>query len=273
MDKPGQRGFGPRHRFAWILLGLLACSSLSAEPAKIAIIIDDLGYRADMDRVALALDARVAVAIIPDAPGAFSAAESANARNREVLIHLPLSHLQGDCEGVTCPHLHWSVEQMAAHLKWANQRVPGAVGVSNHQGSLFTADPGASRRLVEGLLRLNSDDGRSRFVIDSRTSASSQLAAAAHEAGLAYAERQVFLDHEPGLDALEEAWTRLLDHAERNGQALAIGHPHPETLSFLKARIPLLSPQHVTLVPVSRLLSGVASRQTALSSGQQALER
>ncbi|MEE4295457.1 MAG: divergent polysaccharide deacetylase family protein [Wenzhouxiangella sp.] len=248
---------GPLIGLAALLM--LMASSLAAEPARIAIIIDDLGYRTDMDHAVLALDPRIAVAVIPDAPGAASAALTAANQSREVLIHLPLIHLQGDCDNLVCLGQNWSVDEIYRHLKWADQRVPGAVGLSNHQGSSFTADPMASRRLVDGLLRLKTDDDRQLFVIDSRTSPNSQLAGMAYGAGLSYAERQVFLDHDRRPGALEEAWQELLERARRDGQALAIGHPHPETIAYLRAVIPSLGESNVRLVKVSRLLTSAGS--------------
>ncbi len=237
-----------------IVLSLLAAVSHSKEPARIAIVIDDLGYRVDMDRAVLALDDRVAVAIIPHAMGAGAVAAAAAAQGREFLIHLPLSHLQSGCGALVCPKPDWSVEEIYTHLRWADRRVPGAVGLSNHQGSVYTADTEATRKLVQGMLRLKTADRRQLFLIDSRTSPLSQLANTASAAGFRFAERQVFLDHVRGDEAIVKAWRLLLEKAARDGQALAIGHPHPETIAFLNRKIPSLDDGGPRLVEVSQLL-------------------
>jgi polysaccharide deacetylase 2 family uncharacterized protein YibQ len=225
------------------------------QPQRLAIIIDDLGYQPALDRAVLELDPRVAVAVIPDGPGAGQIAVRAARQGREILIHLPLAHVgSDDCETAACPHRQWSAERMREHLEWAASRVPGAVGLSNHQGSRFTADAAATRRLVEGLVLLNRHRQPPLFVIDSRTTPASLLAHEAAQAGLASAQRRVFLDHERSAEAIAAAWALLMEHALADGRAIAIGHPYPETLAFLARAIPALDQSRVRLVPLSSLL-------------------
>lgn len=251
-----------------VLLGVLAPLLLSgpalkaAEPARVAIIIDDLGFRADQDRAVLGLDRRIAVAVIPNAPRAGDMARLATAQRRELLVHLPLAHAhQQDCDAPVCPRREWSAERMRQHLAWAFDEVEGAIGINNHQGSLFTSDAAATRRLVEGLVLFNRERERPLFVIDSRTSPGSMLAGMAVEAGLSAGQRQVFLDHERSLEAIERAWLELLRLSRRDGSAIAIGHPHPETIEFLNQAVAMLEDQGIRLVPISSLLKPAAVRR------------
>ncbi|MFP4207692.1 MAG: divergent polysaccharide deacetylase family protein [Wenzhouxiangella sp.] len=248
-----------RSRLVQGLLGgcLLIAHAAADGAGRIAIIIDDLGYQQALDRAVMALDTRIAVAVIPDGPAALPAAEEALTQGREILIHLPLTHYSGACEAIHCPRREWSPERMRQHLAWAARQVPGAVGLSNHQGSKFTADTAASRRLIEGLVLLNNERQHPLFVVDSRTTALSQLAHEAARAGIGQAQRRVFLDHERNPEAIEMAWRRLLQHARSDGYALAIGHPYPETIAFLAQAIPSLSDGEPTLVPVSVLVEQV----------------
>ncbi len=59
-----------------------------------------------------------------------------------------------------------------------------------------------------------------------------------------------------GRGAIERQFGRLLELAERQGAALAIGHPYPEMLTFLEGRLAHLSGAYVRLVPPSQLLVG-----------------
>lgn len=260
-----------RVTLALLGLSLLTSTAEAGRPAQLAIIIDDLGYQPELDRAVLDLDPRLAVAVIPDGPGAREIALQAARQGRETLIHLPLAHVgSGDCETALCPRREWSAERMRLHLEWAGSQVPGAVGLSNHQGSLFTADAAATRRLVEGLVLLNRQRQPQPplFVIDSRTTPESHLAQEAIRAGIRTGQRQVFLDHERSSEAIALAWIVLIERALAEGRAIAIGHPYPETLEFLARAIPALEGTEVQLVPVSSLLDSAVP--AALRPGQAA---
>jgi polysaccharide deacetylase 2 family uncharacterized protein YibQ len=62
----------------------------------------------------------------------------------------------------------------------------------------------------------------------------------------------VFLDNIRTPQQLEKQFQRLIKFAHRNGFALAIGHPYPETMAYLNQR--LRQPASVRLVPLSELL-------------------
>ncbi|MCC5864890.1 MAG: divergent polysaccharide deacetylase family protein [Wenzhouxiangella sp.] len=236
-------------------LVLLAVTA-AAEPARIAVVIDDLGFRAHQDRAILDLDARIAVAIIPDAPGAMRLSRQAGEQGRDVLIHLPLAGLYHDnCEpALSCPGLDWSVEQMSEHLAGALERVPNAIGLNNHQGSRFTRDRHAVGNLIYSLKRLGDYRGQELFVLDSRTAPDTVLEETALQAGLAATRRHVFLDHLATPEDIERAWRDLIRLARRNGSAIAIGHPRPETIRFLRAALAELDEEAgLELVPISSL--------------------
>lgn len=257
---------------ACCLLGV-APLALAGQQPRIGLIIDDIGFQAVMDEAVLALDERVAVAIIPNAPGARHLARQAGEQGREILIHLPLSRAGPlDCDAPVCPRREWSPERMRQHLAWASERVNGAIGLNNHQGSGFTADPLATSRLIEGLVLLNGERDQPLFVIDSRTTPGTRLASSAREAGLGVAERQVFLDHDRDPDAIASAWARLLATARRDGQAIAIAHPHTETLEFLPDALAGLAAYGVELVPISTLIETASATSRAVLDYRSATE-
>ncbi|MGY6554599.1 MAG: divergent polysaccharide deacetylase family protein [Wenzhouxiangella sp.] len=244
--------------FAGLVLAMtLGFSSLpAAERAPmLAVIIDDLGFRLIEDQAALALDPRISVAIIPNAPLARRMAKQAHAQERTILVHLPLPQgPEAECDAPACPRAEWSSERMHRHLAWAFEEVYGAAGLNNHQGSQFTADAEATRRLLEGLSLLSRDRLIPPFVIDSRTSPDTRLGDLAAAAGFATAQRDVFLDHDRSLEGMELAWQSAIRRARRHGQALVIGHPHPETIAFLTTAVAGLAEYGVELVRLSEVL-------------------
>jgi polysaccharide deacetylase 2 family uncharacterized protein YibQ len=54
--------------------------------------------------------------------------------------------------------------------------------------------------------------------------------------------------------AISRQFDRLLSLAKREGYAIGIGHPYPETLRLLQARLPELEAMGVELVSASALI-------------------
>jgi polysaccharide deacetylase 2 family uncharacterized protein YibQ len=115
-------------------------------------------------------------------------------------------------------------------------------------GSVFSADAEAMTPILSELA------ARGLFFIDSRTSADSVGYRLALEHGVPAAERQVFLDADPGTEAIALQFERLLELARRRGAAVAIGHPHRDTLAVLELEVPRALAAGYEFVPASFLL-------------------
>jgi polysaccharide deacetylase 2 family uncharacterized protein YibQ len=125
--------------------------------------------------------------------------------------------------------------------------VPYAAGVNNHEGSLGTSD----QKLMDELMPLLHE--RNLFFIDSRTTAATVAETSAHAAGVAAARRNVFLDDQQSVPAVRKQFVLAIRDAREKGAALAIGHPHPETLDVLAEMLPEAERQGVRLVFASEL--------------------
>lgn len=90
--------------------------------------------------------------------------------------------------------------------------------------------------------------------IDSKTSAKSVAEQAAKDAGLYYGARDVFLDHVPTDEFLQNSLALLEKKALAKGYAIAIGHPKSVTINALRAWIPTLKDKGLELAPVSAVL-------------------
>ena len=66
--------------------------------------------------------------------------------------------------------------------------------------------------------------------------------------------RDVFLDNIRDEAYINGQFDQLLQAARRKGHAIAIGHPHPETLAVLARRLDDLRRQGVQLISLSRML-------------------
>lgn len=123
-------------------------------------------------------------------------------------------------------------------------------------GSLLTRHPGAMGWLMEEM-QLRGQ----LYFLDSFTTHHSVGLIVAREQGVPALKRDVFLDRIATPGAIKREFERLIVTARRRGFAVAIGHPHSETLGFLEQRLPELASQGIELVSVESLLPYQAQQQ------------
>jgi len=195
-----------------------------AGPPRIAIVIDDLGADIAHTRRAIALPQPVALAFLPYPESAPTLAREAGRGGHEILVHVPMQAIGAQNPGPMALSPSLAPEENIRRLDWAFARVPGFVGINNHEGSLFTADRAALVPVIEHLA------DRHVFFFDSRTTADSQVVSVARAFGVASAARDVFLDDVLTIDAVDAELRMLEARARETGVAIAIGHPHEITL-------------------------------------------
>lgn len=203
--------------------------------------------RAEDDAV-IALRYPLTISVLPHLPLSSQLADEAAHRGDEVMLHLPM---QPDSE--TTPHEvvelrpGMPAKEVRSVLVGMLDTVPHASGVNNHEGSRATADP----KLMDALMPALRERGL--FFIDSRTTASTVAYDTAHRLGVRAASRKVFLDDSPNERAIKEQIDLAVKDAERDGEAIAIGHPHPQTIAVLREMLPRLKEHGIQLVFASDL--------------------
>jgi polysaccharide deacetylase 2 family uncharacterized protein YibQ len=238
-----------------LVLGILVLvtAGAAAEPhaARVAIIIDDLGYELAAGRRSIDLPGPVACAILPSTPRARRLAQAAHSSGKEVLLHLPLD--SGGDDDVLEPggiRLDMSRKELAATLGAGLDSVPHAVGVNNHRGSMLTRHPGHMHWLMEEIRKRGN-----LFFIDSYTTHKSVALQLALESGVMAVKRDVFLDPDRSPATVVREFARLKELAKQNGAALGIGHPYPTTLALLETEIPKLPDEGIELIGIAELVS------------------
>jgi polysaccharide deacetylase 2 family uncharacterized protein YibQ len=68
-----------------------------------------------------------------------------------------------------------------------------------------------------------------------------------------FAQRDVFLDHQQQPEFIREQIIKLIETAQRRGEAIGIAHPYSTTYTVLKEMLPELK-RNVRVVPVSRVV-------------------
>ena len=224
---------------------LLACS---AQAGKLALVIDDFGYRPAQENQVLQLSPQISVAVLPDATHAREMATKAHQRGHEVLIHLPMAPLSKQPLEKNTLRPDMSAEEVERIIRDAVAKVPYAVGLNNHMGSAMTSSLPGMQKVMQVLNHYNF------YFLDSMTIANSQSTRAAAGTSVKVIKRRVFLDDTQNEADIRKQFLRAVHLAQRDGSAIAIGHPHPTTVRVLQQMLPSL-PADITLVRPSQLLN------------------
>jgi polysaccharide deacetylase 2 family uncharacterized protein YibQ len=248
--------------FLRLLIGLLYCLAgvAHAEPAGstprkayLSLIIDDLGQNLPRDRRVLALPGPVTTAIMPDTPHATDFAREAHRAGKIVILHMPMDPATGPFAW----HPELPIEELEKRLNAAFKMVPYTSGINNHMGSRMTSQPAAMAWLMAELQR------RHKLFVDSRTSAQTVAAAEAQKIGLASVSRDVFLDDEPTEAAIFTQLQTAISLARKQGSAVMIGHPYPQTLAVLERELPKLKAQGIEWIDIKQMISVRGNRAMA----------
>ena len=221
---------------------------------RVAIVIDDFGYNRSKTALGfLELEDPITIAVLPQCPYTRRMANDAHAAGKQIIAHIPMqpeSYPDANPGDGALLERH-TADELRALTRAVLDEIPHARGANNHMGSrLTTRQP--HMRAVMGELK-----ERGLFFVDSVTTPSSVAYAEARRAGIPAGRNTLFLDSYldesgrldvPGrLRALEEA-------ARRNGFAIGIGHPKPETLDALERGLPQMRARGVEIVFVSELV-------------------
>jgi len=204
--------------------------------------------RTDDDAV-LALPYPLTVSVLPHLPLSTEIADEASRRGDQVMLHLPM---QPDSETTPSGAIELRSgmpdSEVRSIVAGMLATVPHASGVNNHEGSRATADPELMAALMPDLR------ARGLFFIDSRTTASTVAYDTARRFGVRAASRKVFLDDSLDAAAIHQQIELAVSDASHDGDAIAIGHPHPQTIAVLREMLPRLKQQGVRLVFASDLV-------------------
>jgi len=227
----------------------------SSRPARIAIIMDDLGYNIPLGRRALSLPGNISYAILPHTPGSVEFARTAHAKGRDVILHAPMQSRAAKSLGPGGLRVGMDKAEFQRVLLKNIDAIPHVRGVNNHMGSLLTEHKQSMQWVMEAL------NERGLFFIDSRTSSRSIARKTAFRSTTPSLARDVFLDHHNTPEAIAKAFGQLIAVAKIHGFAIGICHPYANTLNFLEKHLPLLEHSGIELVSASTMIEGPADTE------------
>ncbi|MGY8814095.1 MAG: divergent polysaccharide deacetylase family protein [Gammaproteobacteria bacterium] len=243
-----------RTRYFLLFLFITSIQCLQAEhfdTPVISIIIDDLGYRGTDDLNALSLPGPITYAIMPHAPNSLKISEIAKQSGNNVILHLPMEAIEKSKNKYLGPgalKIDMSENIFISTLSNNIHSIPNIIGVNNHMGSLLTNQIEQMEWLMDYLYL------RKIFYVDSLTSSSTVTREIANKKNVPYLERDVFLDNYRDTEYIDSQFKLLISVAKRKGSAIAIGHPHPETIKVLKLNLQKIETFGVKLISLKDMI-------------------
>ena len=217
-----------------------------SDKPKIVIVIDDLGLDRPRTRRTMALPGPLTLSFLAYADDLAQQTQKAHAAGHELMLHVPMEPGAGNIDpGPNVLLSGMSKDELLKSLRWNLDQMQGYVGINNHMGSRFTADSDAMQ-IVVGELRQ-----RGLLFLDSVTSGKSVAHNIARDAGIPFAIRNVFLDHDDDEAAIRRQLNQVERIARQTGLAIAIGHPREKTLNVLDTWLKSVAGKGFQLVPVS----------------------
>lgn len=249
------------------ILGLCSFSNSVADQSPVlSLVIDDLGYSLQHGRAAIELQGEHTYAIIPGTHYGKKLALHADSLEKEVILHLPLQASNPDAASEpNVLHAAMDEVQIAKNLSEMLSEIPSIKGVNNHMGSLLTELDYFMRPIMDGIRAYNSN----LYFLDSRTSPRSVAYYEALDSGLTSIRRDIFLDNDhTNTESIHFQYQLWLQKARERGHAVAIGHPHSNTIDYLQQQLPQTH-KHFRFYSVSRLIQKkIADRKSGPSDDE-----
>jgi polysaccharide deacetylase 2 family uncharacterized protein YibQ len=210
---------------------------------KLAIIIDDVCTKRQIKAIK-GLGIRVTMSFLPPSAARPNSAKLA-AKQNFYMVHLPMEALRFNKEEPYTLHVRDSQAKILERIRGIKHLFPKVHYLNNHTGSKFTSDSVAMNRLIYALKKNDI------FFVDSRTIGTTKAPQATKHYGLKYVARDVFLDHHSDKEYIKKQIQHAVALAKKRGHAIAIGHPHKNTLEALYESKELL--QQVDLVRIDQI--------------------
>lgn len=218
---------------------------------RVALVIDDLGGHLSAAERLFGLGIPLTIAVLPGEPHSRTISREAALRGHDVLLHQPMepADFPRSNPGPRALLKRMSAGEQMRILRENLDSLPEAVGINNHMGSAYMRDRPAVDRVMEELRR------RGQLFLDSVTAPRSAGYWSARRHGVPAARRDVFLDPDEGEGILERQFVELARQVANRETAIAIGHPHPETLDALDRWVPRMREAGIEFVRVSEVVS------------------
>lgn len=192
---------------------------------KLAIIIDDVSFLSEVKRIKQ-IPFKVTPSFFP--PTKFHP-DTIKLSNdfKFAMIHLPLEAMGFMHPEAETLHANDSKSVIKKRIMQIKKEFPKITYYNNHTGSKFTSNLRAMQYLISIMKNENL------HFVDSRTTAQTKAGIVSKNLHVRLLSRDVFLDNIAKPKNIIIQLKKAVQIAKRKGYAIAIGHPHPNTLKTL----------------------------------------
>jgi len=214
---------------------------------RIAIVIDDWGYKLNNLAIAEGIKQPLTCAVLPGLKNSGLVAQKLNNLGFEIILHLPMQPKEKyrlENETIT---VSMDADQIHDILDKDLASVLFAKGISNHMGSRITEDSRVSALIISEAKK------RKLYFLDSFVTAKSVCPLLAAEIKARFARRDIFLDNLDDPEYIKAQVIKLKEIARKKGYAVGIGHDRRNTLLVLKQMMAQLAKSGYKFVFVSEI--------------------
>lgn len=192
---------------------------------KLAIVIDDVAFAHQVKQIKK-IPFKVSPSFFPPTqrhPDTIKLSDEFDFK----MIHLPTQAMSyGKPEPKTL-NVGDSIETIRERIKNIKSWFPSVQYYNNHTGSKFTSDYDSMDKLLKVMIE------EKLYFVDSRTTADTKVPQVAKKYGIKIYSRDIFLDNSSKEELIKKQLKKAVKIAKKRGYAVAIGHPHQNTLKVL----------------------------------------
>ena len=199
--------------------------TISTNRPKLAIIVDDVSVKSHVNAIK-SLGIPLTMSFLPPSKSRPNSAKLAS-RENFYMVHLPMEAENFNAEEPLTLRVRDSQKKISSRIGELKKLFPKVKYINNHTGSKYTSNEIAMNRLI---FALNAND---ITFVDSRTTSKTKAPKVLKNFGLKYVARDVFLDHHINKPYIIGQIKKAIKIAKSEGVAIAIGHPHANTILAL----------------------------------------
>ncbi|MBN1829883.1 MAG: divergent polysaccharide deacetylase family protein [Deltaproteobacteria bacterium] len=221
-----------------------------ASTARIALIIDDIGWSRRGALAFLDLNVPITFSVLPQLRYSNVLAGELHEAGQEIMLHQPMEPQASYLDpGPGALFVGDPADRIERTVTTNIEDIPHIRGVNNHMGSRLTE---SNEEITLALKTIGSQD---LFFIDSRTSSRSKAFPIARSLNMTASFSNLCIDYCRDGDYTLRQLEKLGALAKSNGTAIAIGHPHLSTLKALRTFLHSPASERLTFVHVSQTFS------------------